>query len=187
MLVPVHRDVRRLGVAAPAASACRTTNHLAADDRDRRRSVTVPLRANRGKLRFGSFRSSGTSDAHSVNGSGCPTVADSVCANPSGGPVSAGPSGANLITGGSLLLAACLKKLTQYGGFSQNDTVDVWPLTVSVQVSRLVAEILRHLDREDAVLPARLEVRGLAVVGTAGLDAIVRTDRNVERPALLRL
>ena len=41
-------------------------------------------------------------------------------------------------TGGSLPLAAFLKKSTQYGGLSQKVTLDSWPLTFSVQVSLLV-------------------------------------------------
>ena len=45
----------------------------------------------------------------------------------------------------------------------------------------LVAEVLGHGDREDAPLPARQEVRRLAVIGTAGFDAVVGADRNVER------
>ena len=40
--------------------------------------------------------------------------------------------------GGSLPFAPFLKKSIQYGGFSQNCTVDVWPLAVSVHVSFLV-------------------------------------------------
>ena len=49
----------------------------------------------------------------------------------------------------------------------------------------VLAEILRDDDREHAPLPARLKMRRLAEVRTARLDAVVRTDGNVER--LLRV
>ena len=81
------------------------------------------------------MRTDGASAAQSRSGSGWPTVAVSVCATPSGGPVSVGPSCANLITGGWFPVAAFSKKLIQYGGLVQKETVDVWPLIVIVQVS----------------------------------------------------
>src|SRR5205085_3813465 len=43
-----------------------------------------------------------------------------------------------------------------------------------------VAEICWHLDREDAPLPAGQEMGGLAVVWSAGLDAVVGSDRDVQ-------
>src|SRR5258708_3699529 len=42
------------------------------------------------------------------------------------------------------------------------------------------SEILGHRDREDAPLAARQKVRGLTLIGTAGLDAVIRTNGDVE-------
>ena len=47
----------------------------------------------------------------------------------------------------------------------------------------LVAEVLRHRDGEDAPMSARQEMRRLSLVGPAGLDPVVRTDRDVEASA----
>ena len=44
----------------------------------------------------------------------------------------------------------------------------------------LGSKILGHCDREDAVVAPGLEMRRLALVGTARIDPIVRTDGNVE-------
>ena len=58
----------------------------------------------------------------------------------------------------------------------------VWPLATIVHVKPLLlGELLRHRDDEHAGLPAGQEMRRLAQVGPAGLDPVVRADRNVER------
>src|SRR5260370_5658976 len=44
----------------------------------------------------------------------------------------------------------------------------------------VVSEILGHRDGEDAPLAARQKVRGLALVRTAGLDAVIWTNGDVE-------
>src|SRR5919197_831657 len=44
----------------------------------------------------------------------------------------------------------------------------------------LLAEVLRHLDREHAPLTAGLEMRRLPLIGTARLDAVVRSGGDVE-------
>src|SRR5262245_62008072 len=61
---------------------------------------------------------------------------------PRGGPVIVGPFSANFMTGGSFSFAVFLKKSTQYGGFNQKLTVEVWPFAVMVQVSFLVPKSL---------------------------------------------
>src|SRR3954464_2587141 len=50
---------------------------------------------------------------------------------------------------------------------------------------RFGPEILRHLDHEHAPLPSDLEVRRLTLIRRARLDAVVRTDRDVERFLLI--
>ena len=42
------------------------------------------------------------------------------------------------------------------------------------------SEILGHRHREDAPLASREEVSRLALVGTSGLDAVVRSNRNIQ-------
>src|SRR5206468_8394638 len=41
-------------------------------------------------------------------------------------------------------------------------------------------EIGRDLDRKQSVLPAGQKMRRLPAIGTAGIDVVVRPDRNVE-------
>src|SRR5688572_30485802 len=106
---------------------------MIAIDSGARLAVSARLRA--ASSSSAAFRFVGTSEAHNVSATGFPTVPDNDCAAPTGGPIRVGPLRSNRTTGGSLPLAGCLKKFTQYGGFSQNDTVDVWPLAVRVQVS----------------------------------------------------
>ena len=87
---------------------------------------------------------------------------------------------ANLMRGGSLPFAVFLKKSIQYGGFSQNCTTVLWPLATMVHVSFLLPKSFGTGDREHAVLAAGEEMRRLPEVGTARLDAVVGTDRNVD-------
>ena len=54
-------------------------------------------------------------------------------------------------------------------------------------VALLGSEVLRHLDREHTPAAAELEVGRLAQVGTAGLDPVVRADRNLDRLLLVAI
>ena len=49
----------------------------------------------------------------------------------------------------------------------------------------LVAEVLGHLDREDAILPSRQKVRRLPDVGSRRLEHVVGADRNVQNLFLI--
>src|SRR5206468_4666996 len=51
----------------------------------------------------------------------------------------------------------------------------------------LVAEVLRHRNREHAPLPPWKKVRRLTLIGPARLDAVVRTDRDVENLFLVSI
>ena len=99
-----------------------------------------------------------------------------------GGPVIVGPSAANLMTGGSLPLAACLKKSIQYAGFSQNDTDRRLAVGDERPRQLLGAEVLRHRDGEHAPLAAGA---GNASAGRSpgppGSMRLFGPDRNVER------
>src|SRR5262245_45819918 len=83
----------------------------------------------------GMFRFGPSSLAHTVSGSGTPTVAFSVCASPIGGPAKPKPSAANFSVGGVLPLAGSSKGDRIQSAFVCIVIVLVWPLETRGQLN----------------------------------------------------
>ena len=102
-----------------------------------------------------------------------------------GGPWCCSPSASNRIPGGVFPSAASLNGATIQSGSRFNGMTVVCPFATSVQVSVFFPKSLRDLHDEHTPLPSRQEVRWLTHVRTARLDAVVRSNRDVERLLLV--